>query len=308
MKTPMNSTLVTGAHRTGTTWVGRMLAASPNTAYISEPLNVLHRPGVFSSKISYWYTYICNENESDYLPAFLELLNFRYHWFAEVRSLRSRKDILRMGRDWGIFWRGALFNQHPLFKDPFAVFSLAWFAKRLNSRIIVTIRHPAAFASSLKRLDWSFDFNDLLNQPLLMRDHLESYRMKMQSMAADDIIGQASLLWSMVYRTVHEACKEIPSIKVVRHEDLSLDPIAGYRQLFAELGLNFTPGAERRILDSSSSENPVELSRKKVHSVKLDSRANLDNWKRRLSSDEIARIRQETEEAAYLYYPEVTWN
>jgi hypothetical protein len=38
--------LVTGAHRTGTTWVGKMLAASPQVAYISEPLNVWHRPGV----------------------------------------------------------------------------------------------------------------------------------------------------------------------------------------------------------------------------------------------------------------------
>ena len=37
--------LVTGAHRSGTTWVGKMLAADADTGYISEPLNVLHRPG-----------------------------------------------------------------------------------------------------------------------------------------------------------------------------------------------------------------------------------------------------------------------
>jgi len=285
-----------------------MLAASPKIAYISEPLNLLHRPGVFAAKVSSWYTYICNENESDYLPAFHELLNYRYHLFAEVRSLRSRKDFLRMGRDLSIFWRAALFHQYPLLKDPFAVFSLPWFAKRLNSRIIVTIRHPAAFASSLKRLNWSFDFNDLLDQPLLMRDHLEAYRKDMQSVAGDDIIGQASLLWTMVYRIVHAACDQIPSIRVVRHEDLSLDPVAGYRQLYAELGLNFTPEVERRILDSSSSENPAELSHNKVHSVKLDSRSNLDNWKHRLSSSEITSIRREVEEVAHLYYPEVDWN
>ena len=51
--------LVTGAHRTGTTWVGRLLAAAPAVAYISEPLNVLHRPGVFRAKVANWYTYIC---------------------------------------------------------------------------------------------------------------------------------------------------------------------------------------------------------------------------------------------------------
>ena len=308
MKTTKYPTLITGAHRTGTTWVGRMLAASPQMAYISEPLNVLHRPGVFSSRVLYWYTYICDENEADYLPSFRELLDFRYHWFAEVRSLRSRKDLLRMGRDLSIFIRGAFLHQYPLIKDPFAVFSLPWFADRLNSRIVVTIRHPAAFASSLKRLGWSFDFNDLLNQPLLMRDHLEAYRKDMQSMATDDILGQASLLWTMVYRFVHAACRKMPSIQVIRHEDLSIDPSAGFRKLYAELGLSFTPAVEKRILESSSSENPAELSRKKVHSVKLDSLANLDNWKHRLSSEEIARIRRETEEVSYLFYPEVTWN
>ncbi len=300
--------LATGAHRTGTTWVGRMLAASPQMAYISEPLNVLHRPGVLGAQVSFWYTYICNENKSGYLPAFRELLNFRYHLFAEVKALRSRKDFLRMGRDCGIFGRAALLHQRPLLKDPFAVFSLPWFTERLNTQIVVTIRHPAAFASSLKRLNWTFDFGDLLAQPLLMRDHLERYRTEMRSMPADDIIGQAGLLWTMVYRIVHAVRKQIPSICIVRHEDLSLDPVGSYRQLYAELGLNFTPGVERRILDSSSSENPAELSRKKVHSVKLDSRANLDNWKRRLSSAEIARIRRETEEVAHLYYPEVAWN
>lgn len=304
----MKSILVTGAHRTGTTWVGRMLAVTPQVAYISEPLNVYHRPGVYGARVLFWYTYICQENELDYLPAFQQLLNFRYHLFAEIKSLRSFKDFFRMGRDLSIFLRAGSLHQLPLLKDPFAVFSLPWFEQKLNSRIVVTVRHPAAFASSLKRLNWSFDFNDLLNQPLLMRDHLEPYRKEMGSIKADDVIGQASLLWTMVYRTVHSTCRQIASIRVVRHEDLSLDPTAGYRRLFDELGLNFTPGVEQRILNSSSSENPAELSRKRVHSVKLDSRANLDNWKRRLSSGEINRIRRATEEVAHLYYPEVDWN
>ena len=32
--------LVTGAHRSGTTWVGRMLCASGEAHYVSEPFNV----------------------------------------------------------------------------------------------------------------------------------------------------------------------------------------------------------------------------------------------------------------------------
>jgi hypothetical protein len=45
-----------------------------------------------------------------------------------------------------------------------------------------------------------------------------------------------------------------------------------------------------------------------VHSVKLDSRASLNNWKHRLSADEIARLRKLTDGVAQLYYPEESWN
>jgi hypothetical protein len=300
--------LVTGAHRTGTTWVGKMLAAHPQAAYISEPLNVLHRPGVLRASVDHWYAYIIKENEGKYLPAFRELLTFRYHLLDEVRSLRSRKDLLRMGRDYFIFLNGRLRGQRPVLKDPFAVFSIPWFAERLNCRVVITIRHPAGFASSLKRLNWPFDFSDLLAQPALLRDHLGSDRAEMESMPEDDIIGQASLLWRMVYRVVDSARKLHPDLIVVRHEDISLDPPAGFRQLYEALGLDYTDKVQQTILNSSSSENPAELSRKKVHSVKLDSRANMDNWKRRLSADEITRIRKITGEVAHIFYPEQGWS
>jgi hypothetical protein len=299
--------LVTGTHRSGTTWVGKMLAADALTAYISEPLNILHRPGVFRAKVKHWYQYICEDNEDEYLPAFQELLEFDYHLWDEIRSLRSRKDFLRMGRDFLIFYNGLMRGQRALLKDPFAVFSTPWFAKRLNCKVVITVRHPAAFASSLKRLNWPFDFQDLLNQPLLMRDQLEPFRDEMQSIQPEDVIGQAALLWKLIYRSVHTTRELIPDFKIVRHEDLSLDPIPGYRALYTSLGLEFTPRVEKIILNSSSSENPAELSRKKVHAVKLDSRVNLDNWKKRLTVEEIERVRRMTEEISSLYYSDAEW-
>ncbi len=299
--------LVTGAHRSGTTWVGKMLAANPRTAYISEPLNVWHRPGVLGAPVEKWYTYLCEENESAYLPAFRETLAFRYGLGREIRALRSRKDALRMARDFTIFLRGRLFRQRPLLKDPFAVFSMPWFAARLGCRVVVTVRHPAAFASSLKRLNWPFDFRDLLAQPLLMRDWLEEDRAAMEAMPADDLIGQAALLWRMVYRVVARTRDLLPSLVVVRHEDLSRDPVPGYRALYAALGLDFTPQVEQAILNASSSKNPKELSKKKAHAVKLDSRANLDNWKKRLEAADIRRVRQACGEVAASFYPDSEW-
>ncbi len=299
--------LVTGTHRSGTTWVGKMLAAAVATAYISEPLNVLHRPGVFRAKVDHWYQYICEENEDEYLPSFNELLEFDYHLWDEIRSLRSRRDFLRMGRDFLIFYNGLMRGQRALLKDPFAVFSTPWFAKRLNCKVVIAVRHPAAFASSLKRLDWPFDFQDLLDQPLLMRDHLEPFRTEMESIEQNDVIGQASLLWRVIYRAVHAVHELNPEFVVIRHEDLARDPIPGYRALYTMLGLEFTPRVEKIILNSSSSENPRELSRRKVHTIKLDSRASVDNWKKRLTAEEIERIHKMTQEVSSLYYSDAEW-
>lgn len=299
--------LVTGTHRSGTTWVGRMLAADSSVSYISEPLNVLHRPGVFRPKVKHWYQYVCEENQDDYLQGFKELLEFDYHLMDEIRSIKSRRDFLRMGRDFAIFYNGLMRGQRILLKDPFAVFSTEWFAKCLNCRIVIAVRHPAAFVSSLKRLNWPFDFQDLLDQPLLMRDFLEPYRGQMEAAKSDDIIGQASLLWSLIYRAVHTSLGRNPDFIAVRHEDLSLDPVSEYRKLYDSLGLDFTKRVEKTILTSSSSENPAEPSQKNIYSVKLNSRTNVDNWRKRLLEQEIGRIREMTEEVSELFYPDVGW-
>lgn len=296
--------LVTGGHRTGTTWVGRMLAANSETAYISEPLNVLHRPGVLRVPVERWYTYICPDNEAQYLPALRQTLALRYGLWAEILSLRSRKDLLRMSRDWSTFTGGRLRRLRPLLKDPFAVFSIPWFIERLGCQVVVTVRHPVAFASSLKRLDWPFQLEDLLAQPLLMRDWLEPYRQEMTALLAEDIIGRASLLWKMIYAAVLEVCIRYPQVRLAFHERISLDPTPAFRELYADLGLRFTPQAAQAVLGSSSSENPREVSKQAVHATRLDSRANLENWKRRLDPKEIERILSITSGVVEQYYPE----
>jgi hypothetical protein len=284
-----------------------MLSASKEAAYISEPLNVLHRPGVMRAPVEHWYTYICADNEDKYLPALTETLSYRYHFRAEIGSLRSVKDFLRMIRDWGNFQVGHTRVQRPLLKDPFAVFSAPWFAERLGCQVVLMVRHPAAVASSLKRLNWSFDFGDLTSQPHLMRDWLETYRSQMETITGEDLIAQSCLLWSMIYHVVGDYRDHIPDLHVVRHEDLSLDPVEGYRTLYASLGLKFTSTAQKSIVKSSSSQNPPETSISSVHATKIDSRSSLSNWKRRLTSDEIARIRMLTNDVASLYYLEEDW-
>jgi hypothetical protein len=48
--------LVTGAHRSGTTWVGRMLALVPGVEYIHEPFNPVGPAGICNARFDHYYT------------------------------------------------------------------------------------------------------------------------------------------------------------------------------------------------------------------------------------------------------------
>ena len=141
-----------------------------------------------------------------------------------------------------------------------------------------------------------------------MRDHLEPFRAEMESCLRTDIVAQASLLWVMIYQTLDSIRQSLPDAHIVRHEDLSRDPLGQFRALYAALDLRFGSRVKRQILESSSSENPDQLLPGRVHSVHLDSLANLDSWKRRLSADEIERVHQIAGDTARIYYSEEDWN
>ncbi|MEK6221079.1 MAG: hypothetical protein N2D54_02405, partial [Chloroflexota bacterium] len=228
---------------------------------------------------------------------------------AEIKSLRSIKDTARMGRDAWRFLFGKITQQRRMLKDPFAVFSAKWFAQQLGCQVVITVRHPAAFISSLKRLGWSFNFNDLLNQRLLMRDWLASFEDEIKDLQSkpNDVILRGALLWRMIYHVVHQYQQENQPFLIVRHKDLSLSPINEFKNLYKKLNILYTPKAQTGIRIATQFGNPAEVSEKSVHSVKLDSHANIFNWKKRLNPEEIDRIRESTADVAAHYYTDEDW-
>jgi hypothetical protein len=61
----------------------------------------------------------------------------------------------------------------------------------------------------------------------------------------DGGVGPASLLWRVIYGTVAGYRHELPGLEVVRHEDLSADPVPAFRSLYGRLGLPFGPAPSR---------------------------------------------------------------
>ncbi|NER51575.1 MAG: hypothetical protein F6J92_34020, partial [Symploca sp. SIO1A3] len=117
--------LVSGSHRSGSTWVGKMLALCPSVGYINEPFNLGHRqhhPGICSAKFDYWFTYITDENESIFYKDIKDTINFSYKLKEELQAINSLKETGRMLLDYFNFSRYRLANARPLVKDPIAIF------------------------------------------------------------------------------------------------------------------------------------------------------------------------------------------
>jgi hypothetical protein len=295
--------LVTGMHRSGTSWVGSMLCAGGDLVNIGEPLNVLNRQTIFPKRVELWYAHITEENEAGFLPYYRDAVAFKTHPLADLARMRlgSPRDPGRIARRWGDFFLGRVQKRRLLTKDPFAVFSIDWFVRRLGCGVVVVVRHPVAVVSSLKRLGFVFDFENLLRQPSLMDGRLRRFRPAIEASleSGDDVIGQGSLLWRIIYDSL-----EPPDVRVVRHEDLSLEPVAGCAPLYAELGLELTPEARAAIEASTSEKNPAEVSVRDPFKVRLASKTNLSNWERRLDQAEVERILEITGPVADRYYPE----
>jgi hypothetical protein len=304
---PSQPILVTGMHRSGTSWVGKMLCAGGDFIQVSEPLNVLNRQTMLPSRVERWYTYICGQNEGFYLPHYREALAFRLHPFRDIKKARfgSPRDPVRIPKRWASFLLGRIQNRALLIRDPFAVVSLGWFARRLGFRVVVVVRHPLAVISSLKRLGYTFDFENLLDQPLLMNDRLSHFRSEIEAAARApaDVVDQGCLLWRIIHDGVAADQAGDPSICVVRHEDLSLNPAQEYAQLYDSLNLNFGDKAKAIIDEYSRDRNPKEVSVQNPFNVALDSRANLSNWRRRLDDEEIERILRTTRSVTDHFYP-----
>jgi Sulfotransferase family len=303
--------LVTGMHRSGTSWLGMMLCASGVLINVGEPLKPSNRRTIFRSKIPYWYNYITEANEGDFLGFYKDAVAFHPHPTHDLRRMRSPRDAFRLASRLGSYALGRAQKRRLLIKDPFAVFSFEWFVRRLDADIVIIIRHPAAVVSSLKRLGYSFDLTELLRQPLLMRERLERFRPELEAAVRnhEDIVGQGSLLWRMIYGVLDGSSGSIAErIAIVRHEDLSLHPLESFEALYERVDLPMTKEARRMIADFTGKQNPSEVSTSNPNARPLDSRKNISNWAHRLQADEINRIRELTEDVWPRYYSERDWH
>ena len=299
--------LVTGSHRSGSTWVGQMIARSPEVTYIHEPFNIDPRSGICGGQFDNWFTYVCDRNSCLYYEYLRNCFNFKYPLARKLRTIRSPKNVFRVLEDYGRFTFERTQRKRPLIKDPIAIFSTEWLAYTFDMDVLVLIRHPAAFVASIKHANWTHPFQHFLNQPLLMQDHLSEFAAEIGAFAIDekDIIDQAILLWNMIYTTILAFKSHHTKWYFVRHEDIADDPIVEFRKMFQRINLEYPQSIQNEILEFSRSKNLDESSN--ILSIRRDSKTTILNWQKRLTSEEIDRVKAGTWRISSYFYDEGEW-
>ncbi len=266
--------------------MGEILANCRRTRYVYEPFNDSWMP-VLSGHLSH-FTYL---NGDSTVPPIV-------HSVADkaFRGLQGRKQLVRaaMRGYWSPATRPA---SRVIVKDPTAVLMTEWIAKQSEAQILIVMRHPCGFASSLDALNWPFSVNTLLHQENLMQDHLAQFEDVIRH-AENDIWLTRGAIWAASHTVFSQQLKSHADWHLCKYEDLCEDPVGMYASLAQKLGLELSNHAVKKIQSLSTSDNTDS------GSTRRNSKAMPNIWRQRMSLGEIDAVMGIVGEFRLSYYLE----
>jgi hypothetical protein len=305
--------LVTGAPRSGTTILGRLLSLPNQVIYIFEPFN----QDIGLEGIDRSFAYLDDDpdlREEKYDAILRDLLNGRARFKINPWREKNPTPIKRIGRQ---FFRSGMqlryqldsaspFKRRYLIKDPMASYAAQYLHRTLGMQTVIIVRHPASTIASYKRLAWRFNLKHLTSQPKLMERYLEPVLGGLD-VSALSAVEEWSYLWLANYTVLDVFLRQNPDMIMVRHEDLSLSPIPTMKRLYTELNLPFTWRVRTQIIRDTQKGNTVNPPAHVAHVLRRDSESTIDRWRTILTPPEIATIERITRPLAEKYYPSAHW-
>lgn len=307
LENPRAPILVTGAHRSGSTWVGRILSRAPGVGYLHEPFNASPMyPQPRDAPMTYWYLYLDDQAPAAYHHHFEQLLRWRYRLGARLLAIQGRRQLL-MGLKYSWLCRRQR-GRRMCMKDPLALFSAEWLVAHFGVLPVVMIRHPGAFVYSLLRKSWRPPWADLLAQERLMKRFFEADRAAMEAcrQGAWSMTAQAALMWTLLYKVVRVFQDEHPHWYFLKHETLSLDPERQCQKLFEHLGLPYTETVASYVRRSAAVDNPG-ATQSDEELFQRNARANATYWQQKLPPEDIALIRKVSGGVWPDFYADTSW-
>lgn len=258
------SILVAGTARSGTTWLGDLIASQLPSRILFEPFNPILVPE-YSTFSYFQYMRPGEKNPQFYAYA-------RKVFTGEIRNR------------WIDRYNEQIFSEYRLIKEIRANLSLKWLHEEFPKvPIIFIVRHPCAVVLSRLKLDWATDddIEPLLNQPDLVEDQLTPFV---------DLIKNAStaeekhaIIWSVSNLVpLKQFGTDDDVLRTIYYENLCTQPEKELDTVFDTIGQPYHRSVINQI--NRPSQTAQEYSAITVGKDKLS------NWKKELSASQIDKI------------------
>ena len=263
---------ITGVPRCGSSWVGETLGSCKGVRYVYEPLNLDWVPDL-RRQLSH-FNYL--NARSEVSPEVQQIAKNAF------RGIQNKKQLLRAA--YRGYWRAATRSAgRVVIKDPTACLMSAWIARRFNANVLIMMRHPCGFASSLDKLDWQVRVDFLLRQKALMEEYLGAYEDVMCRATKDKWLNRGAF-WAAIHKVLIEQGTSNPEWNFCRYEDLCSDPFGQFSALADKLGLEFNKSMHKKIklMSIGTSTDPG--------STRRNSGSMPDIWQERMSRGQIDAV------------------
>jgi hypothetical protein len=256
------SIVVAGTARSGTTWLGELIASQVPCRILFEPFNPDLVPDY---RPFHYFQYMRPGTEDPEFYAFAQKV-----FTGEIRNRWIDRQNER------------IFAQVRLVKEIRANLALKWLHERFPEvPIALLIRHPCAVVCSRMELGWAtdVDIESFLSQSELIKDHLLPYMDLINN--AKTVEAKHTIIWC-VSNLVPLKQFNPGEVKIVYYENLCTQPEKELPALFKFIGQTYTRSAIE-IIDQPSQTT-------KMTSAVVSRIDKIESWKKKLIPSQIDNV------------------
>lgn len=236
--------IVSGIHRSGTSWIGKTLSSSKHNFYINEPFN----PSNYinnSGTVQKFYWPLADKQKKIY-KSINNIIDGKYPLKENIIRSSSFRDYLKsiyfyLNQKKNIF---LLNKENYIIKDPFLLFLIEdiirFFQDTHEVHINLTFRDPESFVASCKKKSWDFNFDNFLLQDSVFKKFEKKTINKMIELNSNQysLVDRLTFLWGMVNEEIYRV-STYKNVHICNHLEFSLKPHEKFERLFNKNNLVF---------------------------------------------------------------------
>jgi hypothetical protein len=268
--------LIISLPRSGSSWVGDILGASPSAMYLREPINLTFSKSapnrsffeITTDRIREGYLRI-SDIAFKGLPSFPKTIVINPHQWALTHRRKKRVIIKEI---------------NPL--------ALSSWIPRYHLRIVYLIRHPAAVANSFYQQHWTGEqFTSRFTPSTLKQIDYQQYQ--------TSFWNEHGAMQAFVQKLSLDTLRNYADYLIVKYEDLCLNPSETFRRVYDFCDIQWDADIDEKIHQMSN--QPVSVSLNRQSSFR-NSFSMINKWKSEMDEFDINQVKASYLELEPAYY------